>query len=314
MREKISNISRETLLLVFGILFVVVGVSLILASPPKTLLLKILYTVITELGFAAIIAWGVALIIEKGARKEYDQYTQEKARLISKNVFGYLYGVHLPKQVFSALETHLFKPKVTKTSQKLDYELLAPETPNSEWIKMRCEYDYTLQNLTDEVIIDHPVRFYVSDPTDNEAPSMNGLGLQSLTIGSKSIPKSKFPDLDQAADDSDGVRKYEKLIDIEPNGSMRVQVTFFQSKRIIDNDLYQTSCITENFELRLRHDPSIYDVYIEPVHAMPKFNRDIPPHEGSHCRDVAIETALLPGNGVFMWWKYKTPAHKNTEE
>lgn len=288
-----------------GIVFVAIGITLILAFPPKSLMYKIIYGVVTELGFAAIIAWGVAVTLEKSAREEYDQYTQEKARVISKNVFGFLYGVHLPKRVFKAIETHLFKPKVIKTSQKLEYELLKPDAANREWIKMRCEYDYVLQNLSDETIRNHPVRFYVSDPTDSEAPKMDGLGLQSLTIGRENIEKSQFDDLDKAAPDGDGIRKYEKLVDIEPQDSIRVQVTFFQSKRIMDNDLYQTSCITENFELRLRYDPAVYDVYIEAVHAETNFDRDIPAHNGSHCRTVSIETALLPGNGVFMWWKYK---------
>ncbi len=304
-KKKILGVSQGIIVLVGGIVFILIGLTLILIFPPKTLLWKILFGGITEIGFAGVIAWCVAFIIEKSAREDYDRYTQEKARLISKNVFGFLYGVHLPKKVFAVLETHLFKPKVSKTSQKLEYELQLPDEINSEWLKMRCEYDYVLQNLSDELIKNHPVKFYVSDPTDSSAPEMEGLGLQSLTIGDENVDKSDFDDLDKAAANGDGTRQYEKLVDILPNGSVRVRVTFFQAKRIMDNDLYQTSCITEDFELKLRYDPAAFDVYIEPVHAVSKFNRDIPAHDGSHCRTVSIDTTLLPGNGVFMWWKYK---------
>ena len=115
-------------ILVIGILAVVLGLGLILWLKPQELLWKIVIGGVTELGFAAIIAWVVAFMLEKGARDDYDRYTQEKAKDISKNVFSYLYGVRLPRRAFDAIEEYIFREKVIKTEQKLNYHLLQNET------------------------------------------------------------------------------------------------------------------------------------------------------------------------------------------
>jgi hypothetical protein len=294
---------RKYWTIIVGVLFVFVGLFFALHFHVETLGPKLLIGFVTEIGFALLIAWGVAHVIERGARKEYDNYTKEKAQIISQNVFGYLYSVKLPRSAFDVMEEHIFKAPIIKTEQKLEYELLDPED-DSGWIKMRCEFDYTLKNISDSVV-KHPVRFHASRVSVIGAPDIPGLGLQSLFIGPEEIPADKFPEIDLAAADDVGIQKYQVDREIQPNAELRVRVRFVQLKRVDDNDLYQTNTVTESFELKLRYNADMFDVFIEAVHPSSKFDGDIIQNGGRRCRTVSIDQALLPKNGVFMWWNKK---------
>lgn len=289
--------------MVLGILVIVVSLALFLSFPPKSWLEKLLYGFPLEIGFAFVIAWVVANLVESKARQEYDRYTQEKARLISQNVFGYLYSVNFPRSAFSVLEDFVFSPAIIKTYQKLDYELITPEVEPG-WVKMRCEFDYSLKNVSEKTV-EHDLRFHFSKIAGLNEPEVEGLGLQSLVIGDQSIPSEQFDALDHAAEDEIGRQRFLVVRSIPANSELRVRVTFVQLKRVDDNDLYQSGSVCENLELKLRYDPTYFDVFIEPIHPSNSFDSDIEPCGGDNCRIVRIDQALLPKNGVFMWWNKK---------
>jgi uncharacterized membrane protein (DUF485 family) len=292
--------------LVVGTVFIFLGLFLLLVFPPGTLLAKLFVGFVTEIGFALLIAWGVAAIVERGAREEYDRYTQEKALVISRNVFGYLYNVRFPRNVFSTIEEYVFKIPVIKTQQRLDYHLLEPED-SSGWMRMKCEFDYVLKNISDH-IVNHPIRFHVSEVSGASQPELGGVGLQSLVVGGEMIPSSMFPVLDKASQDHVGEKRYELVRSIPPDGELRVRVTFIQAKRVEDNDLWTSNSVCQNLELKFRYDPSVYNAFVIPVHPSNRFDTDIPPNGGSNCRTVTIDSALLPKNGVFMWWNLRQGA------
>jgi hypothetical protein len=283
-----------------GVTFIFLGLTAILVFKPVDLAPKILLGVLTEVGFALLIAWCVATVIEKGARQENDRYTLEKAQLISRNVFAYLYSVHFPKSAFSVLQDYVFSAPIIKVYQKLDYELLNPSDA-SGWVKMRCEFDYTLRNLSDKPI-EHPIRFYTSAVSGGKAPELPGVGLQSLVIGSRVIDPSRFPEIDKASPDDVGEKKYEVVETLLPNVNLRVRVTFVQVKKIEDNDLWLSNSVCEGLELKFRYDPKVYDLYMKPVHPSDTFDTDIKPTDGDRCWTVGVSRTLLPKNGVFMWW------------
>jgi hypothetical protein len=288
---------------VTGIIFIFLGLTTLLVVKPTDLVPKILLGVLTEVGFALLIAVCVAKVIEKGARQENDRYTLEKAQLISRNVFAYLYSVHFPKSAFSVLQDFVFGAPIIKTYQKLDYELLDP-TDRSGWVKMRCEFDYTLRNLSDKVI-EHPIRFYTSEVSGGKAPEFPGLGLQSLVIENVAIDPSRFPDIDKASADDVGEKKYEVVRTLLPNVDLRVRVTFVQVKKVEDNDLWLSNSVCEGLELKFRYNPEVYNVFLKPVHPADSFDTDIKPTVGDPCWTVGISRALLPKNGVFMWWNLR---------
>lgn len=288
-----------------GVFFIFLGLLLLLVVKPADLVPKLLLGFMTEVGFALVIAWGVAFFIERGARLENDRYILEKARVISQNVFSYLYGVQFPKSAFSVLQEFVFSPPIIKTRQILDYELIDP-IDNSGWTTMRCEFDYTLRNISD-VPIEHPIRFYTSEVSGGKAPKLPGVGLQSLVIATESINPDDFPKFDKAAPDEVGQRKYEVVRTILPGSDLRVRVTFVQPKKIEDNDLWQSNSVCESLEFKIRYNPEVYDVFLEPVHPGRRFDTEIKQNAGDNCRTVSINRPLLPNNGVFMWWSKKAP-------
>ena len=166
---------------------------------------------------------------------------------------------------------------------------------------MRCEYDYTLRNLSDEAL-NYPVKFYTSKVSGFDEPTDPDIGLKSLIIDDIAVPPNKFVDIDKAADDDVGQHKYEKVVLVTPGKDIRVRVTFFQHKRTTDNDLWQSNNVCEGFELKLRYDPAVFQVFVEPVHPCDQFDSEIGPTAGENCMTVRIDRPLLPKNGVFMWW------------
>lgn len=300
----LMKIGSHVIILVSGVIFVFAGLLLMILFPPDSLLFKLILAMPIEIGFALIIAFAVAQMIESQSRKDYDRFTQEKAKLLSQNVFGYLYSVKFPKEAFIVLEKYLFSKPIIKTYQKLDYELVLPEIAPG-WIKMRCELDYALKNLS-EKSERHKIRFYFSKVTTPDEPEVSGIGLQSLMVGETSISPDKFDELDQAADDEVGQHKFEYECDIAPNEELTVRVVFTQLKRVSDNDLFQSGSVCNSLELKLRYDPTQFDVYVEPVHPGNEFSREIRPNGGDHCHVVRIDQPLLPKNGVFMWWNRRT--------
>jgi len=291
-------------LLILGCLLILVGLICFLYFDPKLFLYKLLFGVFLEIGFALVIAVSVGVLLEKTARDEYTEFAQEKSKEMSRNVFGYLYGVHLPKNSFEVLEKYVFDVPVIKTRQILNYTLPDIHEDDQIWIEMQGEYEYTVKNISDKTV-PYDVKFYVSEPTEPVSEQGRNLGLQSLSIDRKNILTEDFDDLDEAGEDEIGIKRYKKPIQLLSQQEVEVRVVFTQLKRVMDNDLYQTSCVTENLTLKLRFDPEHYNVFLEPVHPQGKWDTEQKATHGDKCTTVTINAPLMPQNGAFMWWQPK---------
>ncbi len=304
--------------LLIGVLFVLVGLAIIAPMEKMSFYQKLVYGVVIEVGFAFIIAWLVGLLVERGARQEYNEYVQkredeekersrehlaEREREISRNVFSYLYNVNLSRELFKIVQQYIFEQPVVKTKQFLEYELISPEDPSSEWLKMKCYFDYTLKNVSAEPI-DHSVIFYTSDVVGEDAPDLDGVGLLSVYIGDEAVPPEEFEDLDAAAEDAPGVKRYSKVKTIQSGEEVRVEITAIQLKRVDDDDLWQSSCVCDSCELKFKFDPELFNVFLEPVHPQNSFDQSFPIGP-DNCVRVRISRPLLPKNGIYMWWNRK---------
>ncbi len=156
---------KPIVLLILGCLLILVGLICFLYFDPKLFLYKLLFGVFLEIGFALVIAVSVGVLLEKTARDEYTEFAQEKSKEMSRNVFGYLYGVHLPKNSFEVLEKYVFDVPVIKTRQILNYTLPDIHEDDQIWIEMQGEYEYTVKNISDKTV-PYDVKFYVSEPTE----------------------------------------------------------------------------------------------------------------------------------------------------
>lgn len=293
--------------IVSGLLLVGVGFATLLIVAADKLYVKLLIGVPIEVGFAFIIAWVVGLTVEREARRELSDHALAHSHTISENVFKYLYSVKLPRDVFNVVADYVFKEPVIKTRQLLEFELYPP-ADGSDWIKMRCSFDYTLKNISEQDI-DHPIKFHTSKVSGLNEPKDSSVGLASLIIGDRVIDKERFEEIDKAAPDDVGQQKYQEIERIPKNSELRVQITFYQHKRVNDNDLFQTNCVCEKTDIRVRFDPDVFNLFLEPVHPSNKFDSFIEPNHGAdNCIRAQINRPLLPKNGVFMWWNRKEVA------
>ncbi|MBY6153955.1 hypothetical protein KUV47_12090 [Vannielia litorea] len=286
-----------------GLILIVVGLLCIISFEKLTFLQKLLFGAITEIGFALMIAWVVGQTVERAAREELNFEALQNAKNIARNVFEYLYSVQLPRSLFQVVETFIFKVPVIKTKQFLEYELITPQA-EAEWIKMRCYFDFTLKNISSDVVEDHPIRFHASKVSGFDEPDTPGVGMQSIIIGGRNVPAEEWGKMDDDAPDLPGQHKFVRKHTLQPGEEVRVEITFVQQKRVVDNDLWQSNCVCESFELRFKYDPEVFDAFLEPVHPAGAFDSDIP-DAGDHCRRVRFNQPLLPKNGVFMWWNRK---------
>lgn len=295
--------------LIIGLLLTFTGLSALFWAEPKAVWLKVVYAGISEIGFAFIIAWIVGKSVEGQARKEYngfiakrqDEFREEiKAREIalSKNIFDYIYSVRLPKSVFEFVENHIFMEKIIKTRQVVEYQLDCNNGVNDDWLLMRVTLDYQLKNISSEPV-DYDILFYSSEVVGEAVPEGYVGELEKLFVGEE-IPSEKFSELDAAADDEIGQRRYKKNVRIGPDDTVDVRIVFSQPKRKRDNDLWQSLSVCESLQLSIRFDPKDVDVYLEPVHPGDSFDRkEIEDHGLIYAR---VDRPLLPRNGFFIWW------------
>lgn len=295
---------REHWTAILGALLILVGLGLVLHFHPETLATKLLLGFIVEIGFALIIAWGVGLTVERRAKLEYNQYIQEKERSISQNVFQYLYNVNLPREVFDVFADFVLKEPIIKTTQTLDFELLDP-IEGSDWINMRCSFDYILKNVSGAEV-KHLVKFHTSKVSGMNEPDNRDIGLQSLIIGGKPIPPERFPEIDEAADDDVGQQKFQEPVTIQPGQEVRVIVTFLQHKRIDDSDLFQSNSVCLKSDFRIRYNPKVFNLFLEPIHPSNSFAAEpLKPQNGDNCTRATFSVPILPKNGIFFWWSKK---------
>lgn len=287
-----------------GAFLVFVGLWLSFGPEKLTFYQKLGFGFVIEIGFAFLIAWGIGLTVELSTKREYNKYVQDQGRLLSQNVFGYLYSVHFPRSAFDVISKYIFSEPIIKTKIRLECEL-QHSTIDLDWVKMHCTFDYTLKNLSDNPVVDHPIRFYTSKVSGMNEPNDPDVGLKSIMIGSKKISEDQFEALDKAADDEVGQQKFETKRTISAGEELRVRIAFTQHKRTNDNDLWQSNSICKNLELDFKYDSNEFDVFIEPIHPSNKFDTDQQLAGAKTCRMVTINEPLLPKNGVFMWWNGK---------
>lgn len=286
--------------LILGVTLSILGIALLLHFDPKLLLLKVLYAGVTEIGFAFIIAWVVGLTVELGARKEYNEYIQSKERLLSRNVFSYLYNNRLPRVAFDQIETHVFKQPVIKTSQRIDYSFPS-DTDNDGWILVKCIYDYEVENISDTTQ-QYPLKFHISDPTAKDEPS--GLSAKTVyfRIGEKEYSDKQISEMNGREPDKDGQIRYSTTLVLEPGEKQSVRAVCLMPKRVNDNLLFKHGVVCLQTDLVIRYDRSRYDVFVEAVSPHEHFTSFSANTDHTGCLEASFNEPMLPKHGVFVWW------------
>jgi hypothetical protein len=299
-----EHLFGEIWVLVVGLILSFSGLTLLFHYEPKYVFSKVVYAGVTEVGFAFVIAWAVGSFVEKRARREYNEFVEAKTQALSRNVLYSLYDIRIPKETFELIEEHIFNRPVIKTRQRIEWTIPDP-SPNSDWILIKCIFDFDLKNVSDKKVKNYPLRFHISNPTVADHPAGAEAGTKLVRVRSVVFDEEQIRSMNKAEADSDGQIRYSHTISILPDEIVPVRIVFFQHKRVKDADIFKHSCLCERTELTVRYNSQVYDFFAEPISPCEAFDSVFKNVDHTGRYEALMAKPMLPKNGVYMWWDKK---------
>jgi hypothetical protein len=299
-----ESVFGEGWILLVGLILSLAGLVLLLHYEPKDLFWKVAYAGVTELGFAFVIAWAVGNLVEKKARREYNEFVEARTQALGQNVLYSLYDIRIPKETYKIIEDYIFKRPVIKIRQRIEWTIPDP-SPNSDWILIKCIFDYDLKNVSDKRVKDYRVRFHISAPTVADHPADGDAGTKLVRIRNDVFDEEQIRTMNKAEADADGQVRYSHPISIGPDEVVPVRIVFFQHKRVKDADIFKHSCLCERTELTVRYNSAIYDFFAEPISPCEAFDSVFKNADHTGRYEALMTKPMLPKNGIYMWWDKK---------
>jgi membrane protein implicated in regulation of membrane protease activity len=288
---------------VLGLLFVTFAVGLLLHFEPHSLYLKVFLVAGGEVGFAFIIAAFFSKTVEKQARREYNQYVTNREKVLSKNIFDYLYSVKIDDKVFKFIEENIYQNPFYRTNLDVEYEFCEED---GDWFVMRQTLSYSVRNISSKEQVFF-VNYDIEKPLGSNLPNFEKLGVYKLKIGKMELSPQQIEDADLAGEDSDLFKKYRHKCTLRPSEKIDVVIGAHLPKRHRDAEQWRSSLTSDGMKARIRYDAKRYDVKFMCVHPNAA---EIEPQYEPHQIHVTLSEPLLPKHGLYFWWG---PA-KNADE
>ncbi len=296
--------------LVLGIVLIIVGLTLLFAIDPKQTGWKVVLAGFAELGFAFAIAWIVLAAIEVKSRnrheremiqrrEHFESEIQDREKALNKNIFDYIYSVKLPKKLFLCVEKHIFQSPFIKEYQRLEYTF---GERTEGWVLIRGEFEYRVRNVSQDAQT-YPVQFFIGKEVGRSQAPFSQEGYYKVSIGGKDYTTDEILEADAAAEDTEEFQRFALEYDLEPDECLDVRLGFYLRKRSTDSELWQTIDLCDSVEMKVKYDPSEFELHITPVHSCDEFS--IKPDRDDFGVRVELNEPLLKGNGVQFWWAPK---------
>ena len=281
---------------------------------PAFLTLRFIADTLRELGFAAFIAWLIAITIERVARNReassFERYRHEIAttaeqsrRDIAVDVFKAAIGSFAPAVVRDiALQTILLS-LTSRANMTLSFKLMPlqdsyPADLRNHYIRFEQAFTYDVRNESSSMI-NHTIDvFRPKCPIDALRDEHR---LCSVVISARELDDSEIKLGAAAIPDTDGETRYRWLRQLAGGETLRVSVRHVMIKEISDNEVWTSLISTvglsldiniEVFNLHWGVDP-LFHGEIKPVGRMAE----------SGLTSFVIRDALLPYQGFIFWWR-----------
>ena len=258
---------------------------------------RILSFFAAEVAVAFLIAFILILFVETPAREANDVDFREKQRIISKNIFDYIYGVRMPKSLFNFVEHHFLKAKLYRRNMMVTYTF--EEKVGSFW-KVRIVSSYTLRNLTRSAI-EHTIKGSVEKPhCPPETTQQVQCGLDALYIDDLKITDEQIQNAKNTGDqDTEDSFRFGLKRTIPSEGKIKVSMTMICLQHERDSELCRTLEPARNIKCVINH-PKDMNINAAAIHPKRAFDVKI---ENPGNLILELDAPLMPQNGILLWWE-----------
>ncbi|MBI2716918.1 MAG: hypothetical protein HYX37_21095 [Rhizobiales bacterium] len=309
-----------SLLIIAGIIYPTYGREL--AYSQIGLDLKQVSAFLKELGFAFIISFVVAWLIEANARREYIQFVEETSQQLSVSIYEFLYNVNLPPKVFKLIEENLFKEQFMRENLKITYHV---NELNSDDISKNVSAKTKLEMCASLLIFDVEVSYVVKNISGysgnfpgaftvekelKEFFNPNSLvaktGLLSLNIDGKYFNLAALNKTDKLAPDDERNKNFTFPIPLEAGQSKLVCLSYRMIKRKSDKELYRMLFICDSLTFAAHYPKSIRMIADPVLPLKQQTDKNLLYSEiDDGFIQCVISHPIFPGNGILMWWEPK---------
>lgn len=281
--------------LFLGIFLVAVGLTILSHFDIKQLWHKVAIAGLAEIGFAFIIAFILSITIEYQSRKEFQKEITERETRLAKNIFDYIYSIRTERSVFRLIEEKIFKESFLRRGMDIRFHF---GDVVGDWVNVRAEFCFKLENISHNKK-DYDVVFFYEKPMGVTAvPAGVKSGISMLFID-RQYSEEEISEINKNFPDDKRFMNFKKTISVEPNRPVDIKIFANLPKRVRDVEVWRTFTATDSLTVNVFYDKNIFDLNHDLLHPSKDFSQVLDHDDGL---TLHLPDALLPSNGVFLWW------------
>lgn len=271
--------------------------------------LELLIGLLKEVGFAFLIAWGVAITIERKAHeRDLKNAASERSR-IAENVVQAVYGLqHDRRYVRTVIERSLQPPVVRERYKvKMTIDALSPEeldkigvSDPKRFVKLHQLSRYRFLNVSHQEV-SHVMGYGL--PVRSKKELRDFARVLQVKLDGVSLTQAEIDEALQP-DDGDPSKNYKWERKIAPQGHIDVLVESMSVKEFSDNEVWRN------------YHPTIRGMELEAKINIPDMVKGLRALTSSpaselwnvdmtHDTSWTIEGPILPNESVVFWWRSK---------
>jgi hypothetical protein len=260
-----------------------------------------LVLLLTELGFALIIALAISVTIEKQARDRDHAATEAMRKRIAEDVFRGVFSAHLPADYINTvvdrnLNVQLIRPslRIVEDISEIESGLLS-EINKSDLLRCDRLIEYTLRNVTSKVVTENLRLFF---PVKRAEVAEHTV-MDFLSVGDRHWTAEEISVLRIRNKDNSAVH-YEWPVIISPGETITVKLHSRHFKYRSDSEIWSTVYPTMRFELIFRCSIPLSSLGLRNSSLDPPTSEYVEPEKG--LGNWTVEGPLLPSDSVTYWW------------
>ena len=184
-------------------------------------------TVVTEIGFALLIAAFISAGFEESTRRQFRAEVDSRIIDIQKNVFRSTYSRNLPDHFFNEVEELLFRCNFSHSHYRIEYSFGSPHPlagPDSQHVMdVRIRHTFSVHNLT-AFASEHCIGLQIRElPYLREASCPRVMSV--ILRGHDTLAPEKIEEINNAAVSDRGSRNFQiQTSEVPPGDSMQVEI------------------------------------------------------------------------------------------
>jgi hypothetical protein len=304
--------------LVCGVVFISMGV-LLEYSPPEINVfglhfgeIPLVSLIFKELGVAFLIAYIIAILIEKKAREAQDRLFREQLHRVQKNVIEAVYAKKIPDDFLKYIETHLFEQKFYRKNLDVNYVIRSREDSTAE-INLTTAYEVTNNSYSTS---SYEVRLSFEKPFRIDLP--DHVKLKRLYVKAEASPKP-LVDLDEKGieeairkntikrSDTSALINYSYAFDINPGAIFSVRIENTWLAKTDGYDFWRGAAPSDGICYAVYRTDENLNVHVVAIHPEDPVKVFGGPGEAKQAWE--IKSPLAPHQGFLVWWSPKIPVN-----